>query len=117
MSVYQLDINDDSGDLIDLQYFCCDACASRAGISWNVHGPQSADGARVTDSPGECDYPTACETCGDWVGNPLTDEGERYARELMDDPQPYRPDVMRDAYPWIDFGARRLDKDNGKREA
>ena len=65
-------INDDTGDLVDLAYYCGPACASDdPGAMW--------------DSGPEMDYPIHCESCEDLINVPLSSYGYRYVYQAVID--------------------------------
>lgn len=63
-------IEDGGGDLVEILAYH-DFCAPGHVLPW----------------PGgiEHDIPDYCETCGEPVGNPLTEDGEQYTRDIAHD--------------------------------
>lgn len=79
--IYLRTITDDSGDTVDLAWYCSHICYSD---SLRADPPtKSFEEGGAYPCGAEHDLPDYCATCGAPVGNPLTSEGEAYVRETV----------------------------------
>jgi len=107
MGTYLRTETDSRGDAVDYSWYCSEVCYSD---SLRKEPPTETfeRGGRYPCGA-ESDSPDYCATCGAPVGNPLTDEGERYVREyVLDVDGAYRDaesvtrrTALKAEYPWI----------------
>lgn len=81
MSIHLRVITDESGDTIDYAWYCSRPCWLESLADEPISETFEEGGAYPCGA--ESDSPDFCAHCGDPVGNPLTDDGVNYTRELI----------------------------------
>lgn len=89
MTIYLETVEDERGDAVEHVWYCSSVCAP--------------DQASAYPCGSESDSPDYCAACGDAIGNPLTGEGVRYARELWERGDQVQRERLARAYSYL-FG-------------
>lgn len=96
-------ILDESGDTVDLTWFCSRSCYLD---SLRLDPPDACfEEGGGYPCGAESDSPDFCEVCGAPVGNPLTADGLDYAQELITRGGPLA-NALHAVYPSLIGGAR-----------
>src|SRR4051812_37891864 len=97
-------VTDESGDTIDLAWYCSQTCYADSLREDPPSDTFEEGGAYPCGS--EHDSPDYCATCGDPVGNPLTDDGASYVREYVSDVLAPNPLGQGSCYPFANETAK-----------
>ena len=83
MGIHLRSICDASGDVVEYAWYCSTGCYQE-GLASDPPSPSFEEGGAYPCGA-EHDSPDQCAWCGEPVGNPLTDAGVLYLRELLAD--------------------------------
>lgn len=84
MGIYLRSIIEDNGDISDYLWYCSQTCYSDSFAKFTADNANVEKGGAYPCGA-EHDSPDYCATCGEPVGNPITDVGEAYVIEYVSD--------------------------------